>query len=126
MIARRSTARGLTTVERLNDLSPYDRVTVSLWARSQKLLSRQPEGRCLSEAASHAVLVGLRDCQSPTELFARYASDVAPEFALIGSLLPSLESPTDETLWRVRDAAFHVRWQELLAEGKGTRGDGVG
>ncbi len=113
-------------MERLNDLSPYDRVTVSLWARSQKLLSRQPEARCLSEAASHAVLAGLRDCQSPTELFARYASDVAPDFALIGSLLPSLESPTDETLWRVRDAAFHLRWQELLTGGNGAREDGVG
>ncbi len=121
MIDRRWIARECTTVERSNDLSPYDRVTVSLWARSFMLLARPPQGGCLSEVASHAVLAGLRDCRAPAELFARYASDVTPDFTLIGSLLPGLESPVDETLWRVRDAAFHLRWQELLAREQGVK-----
>ncbi len=125
MIDGRWIARECTTVERSkersNDLSPYDRVTVSLWARSFRLLARPPQAGCLGEVASHAVLAGLRDCRTQVELLARYASDVTPDFTLIGSLLPDLESPVDETLWRVRDAAFHLRWQELLTREQGVR-----
>lgn len=95
------------------ELSPYDRVTVSLWARSHKLLASQSQDSCLVQAAIHAVLAGLRDCQSPEELVVRYSADVAPDFALIGSLLPDLANPLAETLWRIRDAAFYLAWSEV-------------
>ena len=45
-----------------------------------------------------------------------YDEGIAPDFALIGGLLPELEIPTDELLWQIREAAFHLRWRELNGE----------
>ena len=105
-------------------LSPYDRVTVSLWRRSHAEIrgSGGPPGtRCLAEAAAHAVLTGLRRCSDAAALFARYeTSDAeAAELALIASLLPGPAEvgaegrPREDALRRVREASFHLRWLEL-------------
>ena len=106
-------------MDRQDDLTLYDKVTVSLWARSYRQLTSRPcwKGICLQQAAVSAVLAHLRDCETAHQLFERYDEGIAPDFALIGSLLPELESPTDELLWQIREAAFHLRWRELKGEG---------
>ncbi len=106
-------------MDRQDDLTLYDKVTVSLWARSYRQLTSSAcwEGICLQQAAVSAVLSRLRDCETAHQLFDRYDTGMPPDFALIGSLLPELEVPTDELLWQIREAAFHLRWQELKGEG---------
>ena len=107
-----SSDREGVTLDRLNR---YDRATVALWSRGHAELARRSGQGCLAEAAVHAVLVGLRRCSEPAALFARYEAAAAGEFALIGSLLPGeLESAP---FWRVRDAAFYLRWLELTGRG---------
>jgi hypothetical protein len=59
----------------------------------------------------HAVLAGLRRWSNPGALFAAYEADTAAYFALVRSLLPS-DIP-EELVWRVREAAFYLRWREL-------------
>jgi len=95
----------------LEHLSPYDRATVNLWARSYAELSRHPAHGPLIEAAVHAVLAGLRQYHQPPSLFAAYETNVAADFALTRSLVQDRFS--DEMLWKVRDAAFHLRWVEF-------------
>jgi len=99
----------------LEHLSPYDRATVNLWARSYAELSRDPTHGPLIEAAVHAVLAGLRQYHQPPSLFAAYETNAAADFALIRSLVQDRLS--DEMLWRVRDAAFHLRWVEFTGSG---------
>jgi len=99
----------------LEHLSPYDRATVNLWARSYAELSRDPTPGFLIQAAVHAVLAGLRQHHQPPSIFATYEAHAAADFALIRSLVPSRLS--DEMLWRVRDAAFHLRWIEFTGSG---------
>jgi hypothetical protein len=104
------------------DLSPYDRVTVSLWRRSHAELARAggpPGTLCLAQAALHAVLARLRHCPDVAALFARYETSAAEreDFALIASLLPA--DPADREcalLRRVREAGFHLRWLEMGGE----------
>jgi hypothetical protein len=114
----------------LEQLSRYDRATVGLWARSHAELARSsgagPEARdrdWLVEAAVHAVLAGLRDCGRPGDLLSRYEADAAGDLALVGSLVGSPRGfagepgePADIP-YRVREAAFHLRWRELTATG---------
>lgn len=97
----------------MEHLSRYHRVTVGLWARSHAELGRPAGQTCLAEAAVHAVLAGLRRCAEPGTLLARYEAEAAADFALIGSLVAG--KPSDELFWRVRDAAYHLRWRELTA-----------
>jgi hypothetical protein len=99
----------------LHDLSPYDRATVQLWARSYVDLSRHPDSSHLMDAAVHAVLAGLRQYEQPALLFAAYEAEALADLALIRSLVVG-ERP-DELLWTVRDAAFHLRWSELAGAG---------
>jgi hypothetical protein len=112
---------------RLDGLSPYDRVTVAMWRTSYAALRDAGQGRhrpagsvpaCLTQAAVHAVLVGLRSCAHPPALFARHEADPTGDFVLIASLLGlDPDGPTAHlyALLRVRDAAFWVRWEELVA-----------
>ncbi len=95
----------------LEDLSPYDRSTVNLWSRSYRELTNHPHYDHFVEAAVHAVLTGLREHSDPASLFSAYDAGAAADFALIRSLLP--EERSEELLWKVRDAAFHIRWVEL-------------
>jgi hypothetical protein len=99
----------------VEDLSPYDRATVQLWARSYASLSRHPDHRYLMDAAVHAVLAGLRVYEQSASLFTIYEAGAAADLALIRSLVVG-EHP-DELLWTVRDAAFHLRWIELVGTG---------
>lgn len=64
------------------------------------------------EAAVHAILARLRRHIRPTALFAAYESGAAADFALIRSLVES--NLSDDVLWMVRDASFHLRWAELM------------
>jgi len=111
----------------LEQLSRYDRATVGLWSRSHAELAR-PSGAgrdhdWLVEAAVHAVLSGLRGCSRPGDLLTRYEAEAAGELALVGSLVGSPRGvagvpaePVDFP-YRVREAAFHLRWRELTATG---------
>ena len=94
----------------MDHLKPYDRATVGLWLRSHTQLVCEAGRNCLVEAATHAVLSGLRRQPTPSELLACYGTDAAGDLALIGSLLPDALA---EACWRVRDAAFYLRWLEL-------------
>lgn len=95
----------------MEQLSRYDQVTVALWRRSSLALGRDGQDPCLRGAAVHALLARLRGVTAPRALLAAYEVTTAGDFALIASLLPGdVES---ELFWRVRDAAFHLRWCEL-------------
>lgn len=95
----------------LEELTRYDRATVALWERSHAELSRGPGREPMVEVAVHALLSRLRLRAEPSTIVACYEADAGSEFALIGSLLPG--GVASELLWRVRDAAFHLRWLEL-------------
>lgn len=95
----------------MEDLSPYDRATLGLWRRSYTLLTEQQEDRQLVEAAMHAVLAGLRRWSRPAELFTAYEEGTAADFALVRSVLPA--DASEELLWRIREAAFYLRYLEL-------------
>ena len=98
----------------VEDLSPYDRATVGLWARSHEQILQGPNQAWATEAAAHALLARLRRIPDRRLLFARYESAAAADFALIRSVLP--EEATEEIMWRVRDAAFYLRWIEITHE----------
>ncbi len=95
----------------LNAGNRYHRATVALWARSHADLARQAGCGPLAEAAIHAVLGRLRRCAEPAALFASYEADTGADLALIASLL--VGDPAAGLLWRVRDAAYYLRWCEL-------------
>lgn len=95
----------------MEQLNRYDRATVGLWMRSHTELMQRTNQSHLVEAAAHALLAGLRRCDTATALFARYEADAPADFALIGSLLP--DGPPEDLLWRARDTAFYLRWHEL-------------
>jgi hypothetical protein len=67
------------------------------------------------DAAVHAVLAGLREYGQPASLFTAYEAEAAADLALIRSLV--VGKHPDELLWMVRDAAFHLRWIELVGAG---------
>jgi hypothetical protein len=102
-------------------LCRYDRVTLRLWSDGHALLGAArgaphglPGPRSLAQAAAHALLPSLRRCATLTDLLARYES-IAGDLALVHSLVPGDPSgdPVHDPAWRVRDAAFYLRWQEL-------------
>ena len=94
----------------MDHLKPYDRATVGLWLRGHTQFVREASGSCLVSAAIHAVLAGLSRQSTPAALLTCYGTDAAADLALIGSLLPDALA---EACWRVRDAAFYLRWLEL-------------
>ncbi|MBI4496642.1 MAG: hypothetical protein HY689_01925 [Chloroflexi bacterium] len=98
----------------LKDLNRYDRATVALWRRGHAELPQREPSRHLAEAAVHALLTGLRRCADAGALFARYETDTNADFVLISSLLAGRLN--QDRLWRVRDAAFYLRWLELLGD----------
>ena len=53
----------------------------------------------------------------PEEIFACYEADTGADLALIASLV--LGDPAAELLWRVRDAAYYLRWRELTDDQDG-------
>ena len=99
----------------MDDLSRYHRATVGLWRRSYAELLGEPDDRCLRDAAVHAVLAGLRRHRDRRALLAAYEASPTADFGLIGSLLAGDER--SERFWRVREAAFHLRWCEIAGGG---------
>jgi hypothetical protein len=108
----------------LQELSRYDRATVGLWSRSHAELAR-PSGTgqaardhdWLVEAAVHAVLAALRGCARPGDLLTRFEADAAGDLALVGSLVDGAAGAAGDLPYRVREAAFHLRWRELPGAG---------
>ena len=106
----------------VDDLTPGQRVTISLWRRSHRELPHHPAGRGLAEAAAHAVLARLRQtCPTTEALWRHYEEGNAADFALIASLVPSppdARTPTEreQPFWTIREAAFWLRWQELTGD----------
>ncbi len=101
---------------KLEELSRYDRATLALWARSHDRLFEGPKHDPMAEAAVHALRARLRTTADRRTIFSRYEADTASDFALVGSLLHTASDA--ELLWRVRDAAFYLRWLELAGSGK--------
>ena len=97
----------------MEGLSPYNRATIGLWRRGRERLAAQP-GRAFAEVAAHALLARLRRCRAREALLAAYEASPGADFALVASLLPGDE--TSERFWCVRDAAFHLRWLELVGD----------
>ena len=95
----------------MEELSSYDRATIALWARSHRELAHEAARTWTIEAATHALLARLRAYADQRQLLTRYQGEAANDFALIRSVLP--EEPSEEVTWRLRDAAFHLRWLEL-------------
>jgi hypothetical protein len=100
-----------------NALNPYEGATVALWRRGYEELCGQAPRIVLAEIATHAVLARLCRYAQATALFSAYQTDAAPDLALIGSLL--IGDVAARLLWQARDAAYYLRWRELLAEGTG-------
>jgi len=121
-------------------LCRYDRVTLRLWSDGHTHLVVAPRAPAppappaaqdgpssplwLAQAAAHAVLPDLRRCATLTDLLARYEAS-AGDLALIHSLVPDAPAPdpVNDPAWRVRDAAFYLRWQELRAAAGRQSGD---
>jgi hypothetical protein len=128
-------------------LCRYDRVTLRLWSDGHRHLAAErraphrtsptappapggpPSPRWLAQAAAHAVLPDLRRCATLADLLVRYEAS-AGDLALIHSLVPDAPAPdpVNDPAWRVRDAAFYLRWQELsgAAGTAGAAGGGAG
>jgi hypothetical protein len=104
-------------VKALNAGNRYHRATVALWARSHADLVRQARSTPLAEAAIHAVLGRLRCCANPAALFAWYEAGTGADLALIASVV--LGDSAAALLWRVRDAAYYLRWRELTDDQDG-------
>ncbi|HEV8636487.1 MAG TPA: hypothetical protein VG370_19885 [Chloroflexota bacterium] len=100
-------------MDAIEGLSNYDRVTLGLWRRACDALDPPAAQICLTWAAVHAVLAGLRRHRDGAVLMAAYdsSSDSHADFALIGSLLP--DAPSNPMYFEVREAAFYLRWREL-------------
>ena len=116
----------------MEHLCRYDRVTLRLWSDGHRHLAADaarrvarppaappaqdgpPSPRWLAQAAAHAVLPDLRRCATLADLLVRYEAS-AGDLALIHSLVPDAPAPdpVNDPAWRVRDAAFYLRWQEL-------------
>jgi len=98
----------------IESLCDYDRITLCLWRRASAELDPLLTELCPTWAAVHAVLVGLRRHADATALLAAYESrhDNEADLALIGSLLPGVES--HPRYFQIREAAFHLRWREVV------------
>jgi hypothetical protein len=100
-------------METVVELNRYDRATVALWARGHADLAERQQENYLAGVAVHAVLARLRQWAPQEALFTSYERDPAADFALIQSLVGLAHDSRSELLWRIRDAAFFLRWQEI-------------
>ena len=96
-------------------LTRVQQLTLNTWRWAViKLQRADPQQTVIQQAALHAVLAALRDVKDPLELFSRH-SQAHPEFRLILSVLPHDRPQNIE--YDILDAAFLMRWTELLADG---------
>lgn len=107
----------------MDNLTPGQRVILSLWRDSHRALVRDPAGRVVAEAAAHALLARLRDaCPTVAALWHHYEGGSDADFALIASLVPSpmgalTQTDRERALYPIREAAFWLRWREFTGEG---------
>ena len=98
-------------------LTRVQQLTLNTWRLAAAKLDRVLEPCSVLEvAAVHATLGALRDVQAPLDLFRRH-SVAQPEFALIESLVRATQR--DDLAYDILDAAFLMRWNELVADGYG-------
>ena len=98
-------------------LTRVQQLSLNTWRRAAATLDRVLAPHAVLEhAALHAVLASLRDLDQPLLLFARHAS-AYPEFALITSLVPAEGNAA--LVYDILDTAFLLRWNELVADGRG-------
>ena len=100
-----------------HQLNRVQQLTLNTWRLAAAKLARVLDPcSLLDRAAVHAILGSLRDIDQPLALFRRHA-EADPEFALIGSLVRA--TPHEELAYDLLDAAFLLRWNELVADGHG-------
>jgi hypothetical protein len=98
-------------------LTRIEQLTLNTWRWAFRKLSRVLDPNAILEyAALHAVLASLRDLDEPSALFRRHAK-AYPEFALITSVVPPARQAA--LAYDILDCAFLMRWNELLANGRG-------
>jgi hypothetical protein len=98
-------------------LSRAQQLTLTTWRFAARKLERVLEPSDLLErVAVHVVLGTLREVNEPIALFARHAT-AQPEFALVQSLVST--SAHSELDFDVLDTGFLLRWNELVADGRG-------
>ena len=95
-------------------LTRVQQLTLNTWRWAALKLDRALDRPAvLEEAALCAVLATLHDVDDPLDLFVRHAQ-AHPEFALITCLVSSNE--TGGLAHEVLDAAFLLRWNELVSK----------
>jgi hypothetical protein len=98
-------------------LSRVQQLTLTTWRLAAARLERSVDPcAVLEQAALHAVLGALRNVDQPLALFARHATADA-EVALVQSLVQ--DQPRSDLVYDILDAAFLLRWNELVANGTG-------
>lgn len=97
----------------LHALLPWRRLTVAIWTCRYRDLLRAARRSPLADAAVHVVLADLQRCPERSALLTRYAEPdrVDDDFALVAALVPG--DLGSALWWQVRDAAYHLRWQQL-------------
>jgi len=98
-------------------LTRVQQLTLNTWRWAAVRLTRVLAPHAVLEhAALHALLASLRDIDEPLALFGRHA-EAYPEFALILSVVPVGWQAA--LAYDILDAAFLLRWNELVAAGHG-------
>ena len=98
-------------------LSRMQQLTLTTWRLADTKLQRVLNPfSVLEQAALHAALATLRAVDDPVALFGRHAAAHA-ELALITSLVPA--TPGADLSYDILDSAFLLRWNELVADGRG-------
>ena len=98
-------------------LNRTQQLTLNTWRLAVRKLERTVEPSAIFEhVAVHVVLALLRQIDEPIALFARHAV-ADPELALVQSLVGGGAGASLD--FDVLDAAFLLRWNELVADGKG-------
>ena len=103
----------------INCLSRMQQLTLTTWRLAETKLQRvlNPFSvSVLEQAALHAALATLRDVDDPVALFGRHAAAHA-ELALITSLVSATQRA--DLSYDILDSAFLLRWNELVADGRG-------
>ncbi len=98
-------------------LNRMQQLTLTTWRLADTKLQRVLNPfSVLEQAALHATLATLRDVDDPVALFGRHAAAYA-ELALITSLISATQRA--DLSYDILDSAFLLRWNELIADGRG-------
>ena len=112
-----STSQSKESSRPIQRLSRVQQLTLNTWRLATARLERSVDPcAVLEQAALHAVLGTLRDVDHPLALFAHHATADA-EVTLVHSLVHA--EPRSDLAYDILDAAFLLRWNELVANGTG-------